>query len=118
MGAATPALVGSLVDIAMVAGKITATVDLENKLAQRNGRTAHAKLPGLDSGTEGRAARCGTRRPVNNALHRLIEGHWCQGGHLLQRDPAEICQLRRNVHSRTVSSLHSAPTNLGPQGSV
>lgn len=36
-----------------------------------------------------------------------------RAGHALQRYSAEICHLRRNVRSSTVSSLHSVPTYLG-----
>src|SRR6266567_7426176 len=47
---AFPALVGAVVDVAMVAGKITAAVHLQHELTQRYGRRAHAGPSRSDRG--------------------------------------------------------------------
>ena len=63
-----PALVSRLVDIAMITGQITAAVDLQDDLAQRNRQPAHATLY-LDGRTEGRAERTGRRGTAQNTPH-------------------------------------------------
>jgi hypothetical protein len=48
LGPSTPALISCLIDVAVIAGQITATFYLKNKLIEREGWSAHTGLRSLD----------------------------------------------------------------------
>ena len=120
-GAPAPALIGSLVDIAVITREIATAVHLQHELAERSGG---GEMDGLFTsglaGSDSRIEFCARYRSRLRARHDsanfLIDGHRAQGRHLRQRYIAEICQLRRNNRTHDLSGLHSLPANLA-QGS-
>jgi hypothetical protein len=108
-GPTTPALVNGLVDVAVIAGKITARVDLEHHLAQRD-NAGHGVPSSSDAGAKRPAMhRDGSlSRRRENTLHRYVHSKRRASRHLMQRYGTKISQLGRNVHCYSTGVLHSA----------
>jgi hypothetical protein len=75
-GTDAPALISRLIDVAVIAGKVTTTVDLQDHLTDRNsGVAAHAKPASLNEGGKTRGAGLGrtSQRFAKDALHSLVD---------------------------------------------
>lgn len=92
-GPAKPALVDGLVDVAVIAGKITARVDLEHYLAQRD-NAGHVAPSSSDAGAKRPTHRdTSLSRHGENTLHHYVHSNRRASGHLVQRYGTKICQL-------------------------